>query len=78
LHYFARHEKEEAARINKTLKRTQAFRSQSYAQYKVDNANFQELLETYQELEMAGTEMTAGQRKREVEKYEKKLRDMVH
>jgi hypothetical protein len=77
LHYFARHEEQEAARLNKPLERTQTFRSQCYAKYKVDNANFHELLETYQELEMAGTEMTVGQRKREVEKYEKKLRDMV-
>ena len=77
LHYFARHEEEEAARLNKPLERTQSFRSQCYAQYKADNANFHELLETYQELEMAGTEMTVGQRKREVEKYEKKLRDIV-
>jgi len=53
------------------------FRSQCYAQYKADHPNFQELLETYHALEMANTEMTVGQRKREVEKYEKKLRDMV-
>jgi hypothetical protein len=77
LHYFARHEDEEAGRINKSLQRTQAFRSQCYAQYKADHPNFQELLETYHALEMANTEMTVGQRKREVEKYEKKLRDMV-
>ncbi|KIM72187.1 hypothetical protein PILCRDRAFT_93559 [Piloderma croceum F 1598] len=77
LHYFARHEEEEAARLNRPLERTQTFRSRCYAQYKVNNANFRELLETYQELEMAGTEMTVGQRKREVEKYEKKLRDMA-
>jgi len=77
LHYFARHEDEEAARIKKPLKRTQAYRSQCYAQYKVDHPNFQELLETYHELEMVAVELTVGQRKREVEKYEKKLRDMV-
>ena len=77
LHYFARHEEEKAARVNKPLTCTQTFRSQCYAQYKVDNANFHELLETYHELEMAGAEMTVGQRKREVEKYEKRLRDMV-
>jgi hypothetical protein len=77
LHYFARHEDGEAGRINKSLQRTQAFRSQCYAQYKADHPNFQELLETYHALEMVSTEMTVGQRKREVEKYEKKLRDMV-
>lgn len=77
LHYFARHEDEEAARIGRPLERTQPFRSLCYVRYKRDHENFQELLETYQELEMADTEMTVGQRKREVEKYEKKLRDMV-
>lgn len=77
LRYFARHEEEEAARLNKPLEHTQAFRSLCYAQYKADNANFRELLETYQELEIAAVEMTVGQRKREVEKYEKRLRDMV-
>jgi hypothetical protein len=77
LHYFARHEDEEAARLNKPLERTQAFRSLCYARYKIDNPNFHQLLETYQELEMAAAEMTVGQRKREVERYEKKLRDMV-
>ena len=77
LHYFARHEAEEAARIGKPLERSQAYRSLCYAQYKADHHNFQELLEAYHELEMAGVEMTVGQRKREVEKYEKKLQDMV-
>ena len=76
LYYFACHE-EEAARIKQPLERTQAFRSLCYAQYKEDHSNFQELLETYQELEMATVELTVGQCKREVEKYEKKLRDMV-
>ena len=77
LHYFACHEEEEAARLNKPLERTQTFRSQCYAQYKAAHANYQELLETYQELEMTGTEMMMGQRKQEVKKYEKKLRDLV-
>jgi len=77
LHYFARHEKEEAARVGKPLERSQAYRSLCYAQYKVDHRNFQELLEAYHELEIANVEMTVGHRKREVEKYEKKLEDMV-
>jgi hypothetical protein len=77
LHYFARHEHEEAARTGKPLERSQAYRSLCYAQYKADHRNYQELLETYHELEMAAIEMTVGQRKREVEKYEKKLQDMV-
>jgi hypothetical protein len=77
LHYFARHEDEEAARIKKPLERTQTYRSLCYAQYKVDHPNFQELLETYHELEMVTVQLTVGQRKREVEKYEKKLQDMV-
>jgi len=77
LHYFARHEEEEAARIGRPLQRTQTYRSQCYARYKADNENFQELLEAYHELEMATAEMTVGQRKREAEKYEKKLRDIV-
>ncbi|KIM73187.1 hypothetical protein PILCRDRAFT_15434 [Piloderma croceum F 1598] len=54
-----------------------AYRSLCYAQYKVDHQSFQVLLEAYQELEMAGVEMTAGQCKREVKKYEKKLQDMA-
>jgi hypothetical protein len=77
LHYFARHEEEEAARVGRPLERSQAFRSLCYAQYKVDHKNFEELLEVYHELEMTTTEMTMGQRKREAEKYEKKLRDLV-
>jgi len=77
LHYFARHEQEEAARINKPLQRTQTFRSLCYAKYKEDNLHFQELLETYRELQMEDTGVTVGQRKREIEKYEKRLHDMV-
>ena len=77
LHYFARHEKEEAARVGRPLESSQAYRSLCYAQYKVDHENYQELLEVYHELEMTKTEMTVGQRKREAEKYEKKLRDLV-
>jgi hypothetical protein len=77
LHFFARHEEEEAARINRPLERNQSFRSQCYAQYKADHPNFVELLETYRELQMVDAEVTVGQRKREVEKYEKKMRDMV-
>jgi hypothetical protein len=77
LHYFARHEEEEAARIGRPLQRTQTYQSLCYAQYKADHENFQELLEAYHELEMATAEMTVGQRKREAEKYEKKLRDIV-
>ena len=77
LHYFARHEEEEAARVGQPLERNQAYRSLCYAQYKVDHENFQELLEVYHELEMADVEMTVGQRKREAEKYEKKLHTMV-
>ncbi|KIM73185.1 hypothetical protein PILCRDRAFT_15432 [Piloderma croceum F 1598] len=68
LHYFARHEDEEAGRINKSLQRTRVFRSQCYAQYKADHSNFQELLETYHALAMEASRtldintfvMTAG------------------
>ena len=77
MHYFACHEEEEAARVGQPLERNQAYRSLCYAQYKVDHENFQELLEVYHELEMADVEMTVGQRKREAEKYEKKLHTMV-
>ena len=77
LHYFARHKNEEAARIKEPPKHTQAYRSQCYVQYKVDHPNFQELLKTYHELEMVAVEVTVGQRKQEVEKYEKKQQDMV-
>ena len=77
LHYFARHEEEEAARIDEPLERTQSFRSLCYTQYKTDNPHFQEILETYRELHMADTEVTVGHRKREIERYERKMRDMV-
>ena len=69
--------KKEAAQVGKPLKRSQAYQSLCYVQYKVDHQNFQELLKAYHELEIANIEMTVGHRKREVEKYEKKLEHMV-
>jgi hypothetical protein len=76
-HYFANNEKEESKRVPGPPARTQDFRSRCYTQYKLAHPNYRELLETYRELEMASVEMTVGQRKKEIEKYEKKLRDLV-
>ena len=73
MHYFAPHKEEEAARVNKPLVCMQMFWSQCYAQYKVDNTNFLELLETSHELEMVDTDMMMSQCKQEVEKYKKRL-----
>jgi hypothetical protein len=77
LHFFAHHEEEEVARINRPLERNQSFWSQCYAQYKADHLNFMELLEIYCDLQMVDTEVTVGQCKQEVEKYEKKMHNMV-
>ena len=46
-------------------------------QCKVDHLNYHELLKTYYELYMVGKELTVGQHKWEVKKYEKKLQDIV-
>jgi hypothetical protein len=77
LKYFANNVAKESQRLNRPYDNTQEFRAACYAQYKSDVPDWQKALDAIFELEFSNEEKTIGQRKKEYEKYEKKINDLV-
>jgi DNA mismatch repair ATPase MutS len=77
LRYFSKNTKTESQRLNRPYENSQEFRSACYAQYKKDIPDWEKALDVIYELEFSMEEKTIGQRKKEYEKFEKRLNDLV-
>jgi hypothetical protein len=77
LRYFAKNIEKESQRLNRPYDKTQEFRAACYAEYKKHVPEWEKALDTIFELEFSNEGKTIGQRKKEYEKYEKKINDLV-